>query len=198
MLPRLSILALNPSLLPWPSNAVSVALASTCLLGSCGQGVELESVSVEPEAVAEISDRAVVVATPPVVLDRSRADSWGEQDSFGGVEIVRVMDRFSDGAVRRVAIGRTIVLERITEWEPGKVLAYELEGLPRIIASVSNRWVLVADAASTTVSLTTIVEPGPRPPMKAAAAVAARRIGATNKSLLDGLVIEAEKIGATR
>ena len=103
MLPRLSILALNPGLFPWPSHAVSVALASTCFLGSCGQGVELERASVEPEAVAEISDQAVFVATPPVVLDRSRADSWGEQDSFGGVEIVRVMDRFGDGAVRRVA-----------------------------------------------------------------------------------------------
>jgi hypothetical protein len=34
--------------------------------------------------------------------------------------------------------------------------------------------------------------------MKAAAAVAARRIGATNSSLLDCLAVEAEKIGAKR
>ena len=130
-----------------------------------------------------------------VLADFPRLAEWAPMITHSSA---MTQNREGVGAVRRVAIGRTIVLERITEWEPGKVLAYELEGLPRIIASVSNRWVLVADAASTTVSLTTLVEPGPRPPMKAAAAVAARRIGATNKSLLDGLVIEAEKIGATR
>jgi uncharacterized protein YndB with AHSA1/START domain len=102
------------------------------------------------------------------------------------------------GTMRRVAIGRTILLERITEWEPEKILAYELEGLPPIIASAVNRWVLDDQGASTSVSLTAVVEPGPRPPMKAAAAVAARRIGATNSSLLDCLAVEAEKIGAKR
>lgn len=100
------------------------------------------------------------------------------------------------GAVRRVAVDRTVLLERVIEWEPESALAYELEGLPPMIASAVNRWSLIPSGSSTEVSLAAVVEPGPKLPMKAAAAVAARKIGATNKSLLDCLAAEAEKLEA--
>jgi len=100
------------------------------------------------------------------------------------------------GMVRRVAVGATVLLERVTEWEPLVSLAYELEGLPPMISSAVNRWTLSAEGADTMVTLTATVEPGPKPPMKVVAAMAARKIGSTNKMLLDCLAAEAEKRGA--
>lgn len=100
------------------------------------------------------------------------------------------------GAIRRVAVGGSVLLEQVTEWEAESRLAYQIQGLPPMIASVVNRWDLSADGPATVVSLTATVEPGPKPPMKAAAAIAARKIGATNKSLIECLATEAEKRGA--
>ncbi len=100
------------------------------------------------------------------------------------------------GMVRRVAVGATILLERVSEWEPEASLAYEVEGLPPVVASVVNQWTLSPEGAGTAVTLTATVEPGPKPPMKVVAALAARKIGSTNKMLLDCLAAEAEKRGA--
>jgi antitoxin component YwqK of YwqJK toxin-antitoxin module len=97
-----SIFGSIPSLPRWLPCGLCVGIWSTGLLGSCVQEAEFEIESTEPDSVAATSDRPVLADPVPVVVDRSRPDGWGEQDSFEGEEIVRVTDRFGDGAVRRV------------------------------------------------------------------------------------------------
>lgn len=92
-----------PRYLSWRSCALFAAVWTTGLLGSCGQGAEPGLDLAEPAAVAEGSEGFVVPEPAPVVMDRSRPDAWGEQDSFDGEEIVRVTDHYGDGGVRRVA-----------------------------------------------------------------------------------------------
>jgi len=41
--------------------------------------------------------------------------------------------------------------------------------------------------------LTATIQPGPKPPMKLAAKAVARRIGKTNRSLVDDLIAAAER-----
>ena len=106
------------------------------------------------------------------------------------------------GAARRVQVGRNALLETVVTWEPERVLAYELSGLPPIVRSVVNEWRLepAADGA-TTVSLTSRIEAGPRPPQKAAARAFGRVLAKTSRQLLDGLKTEAEaraETGVTR
>ena len=137
--------------------------------------------SASPSKVwAVLAEYASLADWAPVITHSSAMT-----DAAGGVD-----------AVRRVAIGSTVLLERVVEWEPEGSLAYAIEGLPPLIASAVNRWTLSAVGESTMVTLTATVEPGPKPPMKAAAVIAARKIGSTNKILLDCLVAEAEKAGA--
>lgn len=61
------------------------------------------------------------------------------------------------GLTRRVQTGRNTFVETIVEFEPGRVLAYQISGVPRGF-SVSNRWnVGTAGAGTTTVTLTSTV-----------------------------------------
>ncbi len=97
------------------------------------------------------------------------------------------------GATRRVQAGAVTLVETITRWEPERVLAYELGGLPPFIGSASNRWVLTETASGTDVSLTVAIEPRPKLASKALARVVARRISAANKALLASLAARAER-----
>ena len=101
------------------------------------------------------------------------------------------------GASRRVVAGATVLLENVTEWQPGALLAYELAGLPPIVRRVENRWEIGADGEGSTVALRCTVEPGPRPPMRLAAKVLAKRIAKTNRSLLTDLVARTQQEAAS-
>ena len=96
-------------------------------------------------------------------------------------------------ASRRVVVGSNVLIEDVVEWEPNQVMAYEIIGLPPVLRSVQNRWVLTPDGDGTAIELTAAIEPGPRPPMKVAAKGAGQMIGRTNKSLIDDLVTRSEK-----
>ena len=98
-----------------------------------------------------------------------------------------------EGASRRVLVGSNVLIENVVEWEPTEVMAYEIIGLPPVLRSVQNRWVLTADGDGTAIELTASIEPGPRPPMKVAAKGIGRLIGRTNQSLVDDLITRAEK-----
>jgi hypothetical protein len=87
------------------------------------------------------------------------------------------------GATRRVQAGRTVLVERITEWDPPRALAYAIEGLPPVAGVATNRWVLRPDGNGTTVSLTASVEGGVKP----VARLVARRLAKVNEGLLAGL-----------
>lgn len=134
------------------------------------------------------------VAAPPaavwnVLADFERIAEWADD-----VDHSSLMTADSEGAgtTRRVQAGGQVVLERVTEWEPDQRLAYEFVGLPPVLSSMSNTWEISPDGDGSRVTLTANVQPGPRPPMRLAARAIARRVGAINGRLLDGLAREAE------
>lgn len=95
------------------------------------------------------------------------------------------------GTARRVQVKRDALVERITEFEPSRALAYDVEGLPRRLRRVSNRWTLapagVAQAGETRVTLTSTVEIGPRPTHKLAERILCRFLARQSDTMLAGL-----------
>ena len=91
-------------------------------------------------------------------------------------------------ASRRVATGAGVIIENVIDWKPPTAMAYEIVGLPPVVSRVENRWELRPSGAGTTITLTCIVEPGPKPPMKVAAKAVARRIAKVNESLVSDLI----------
>ena len=61
------------------------------------------------------------------------------------------------GTARRVQIKRDALVERITEFDPPHALAYDIDGLPRRLRMVTNRWTLTAAGESTAVTVTSTV-----------------------------------------
>jgi hypothetical protein len=88
------------------------------------------------------------------------------------------------GAVRRVQVGRIALRETVTVWEPLRALGYRIEGLPAIVRSAGNTWILSADGAGTRVTLTGVVETKVG---RLVDKVVAGRIGKANAELLAGL-----------
>jgi uncharacterized protein YndB with AHSA1/START domain len=94
------------------------------------------------------------------------------------------------GRARRVQAGRVVLVETITVWEPPVRIAYTLGGLPRVVRNAVNEWRLAAERDrpdSTTVTLATHVDCGPRPPQRLVARLAARRLARASDVMLSGL-----------
>ncbi|OBI45585.1 SRPBCC family protein [Mycobacterium colombiense] len=95
------------------------------------------------------------------------------------------------GTARRVQVKRNALVERITEFEPPRALAYDIDGLPRRLRRVSNRWTLApaggARPLQTRVTLTSTVEIGPRPTQKLAERVLCRFLARQSAAMLAGL-----------
>ena len=92
------------------------------------------------------------------------------------------------GTARRVQLKRDALVERITEFDPPRALAYDIEGLPRRLRRVTNRWTLAASApGSTVVTLTSTLDIGPRPPQRLAERVLCRFLARQSDSMLAGL-----------
>ncbi|TAM72186.1 SRPBCC family protein [Mycobacterium sp.] len=95
------------------------------------------------------------------------------------------------GTARRVQVKRDALVERITEFDPGRTLAYDIEGLPRRLRRVTNRWTLPpagAESAHTTpVTLTSTVEIGSRATHALAERVVCRFLARQSDALLAGL-----------
>ncbi len=91
------------------------------------------------------------------------------------------------GTERRVQVGRNALLERVVEWESGQRLAYRIDGLPPVVRSVVTTWVLAGDDRSTSVSVTSRIDAGPRPPQQVAARVFAKVLAKTSREMLGGL-----------
>ena len=100
------------------------------------------------------------------------------------------------GTVRRIQTGRATVVETVEVWEPGRTLGYRITGLPPVIRKVTNTWVLSPAAAGTTVTLTTEIDAGPRPPQKVVARVVDRVMGKASDQMLDGLATHLAKAPA--
>ena len=96
------------------------------------------------------------------------------------------------GTARRIQTGRTTLVETVTEWtppeddEPG-VLSYRLDGLPKIVRSVTNSWRLTPTGDGTAITLTSTVDAGTRPPQKLIARAVGRRLAAASDEMIAGL-----------
>ncbi len=97
------------------------------------------------------------------------------------------------GSVRRVQIDRNALLERVTEWAPGREIRYSIEGLPSVVRSASNAWKLVRTDAGTTVTITSRIDTGPRPPQQVMARVIGRVLAKASRDMLEGLKAHLEQ-----
>lgn len=91
------------------------------------------------------------------------------------------------GATRRVQIARQVLVERVVTWEPGRSLAYDIEGLPPIVGSPRNTWTLSPNKEGTRVALTTTIDTGRNPLKKFAAGKALERMALASDMMLAGL-----------
>ena len=133
--------------------------------------------------------RSTDVAAPPaevwaVLGDFAAISSWA-----GNVDHSCLMSAQTEdvGAVRRIQAGRNTVLERVVTWDPPSILSYSLEGLPPIVGSATNTWVVEPTPGGSHVSLISRVESGPRPPQRLAARAVARRLAGASDVMLAGL-----------
>ncbi|OBH18418.1 SRPBCC family protein [Mycobacterium sp. E3247] len=103
------------------------------------------------------------------------------------------------GTARRVQVKRDALVERITEFDPPRALAYDIEGLPRRLRRVSNRWTLAPaggdSAATTLVTLTSTVEIGPHATQQLAEVVLCRVLVRQSEAMLAGLANRLEHAG---
>ena len=99
-----------------------------------------------------------------------------------------------EGLTRRIQTGRTTLRERVVIWDEPRTLAYELRGLPAVVSRAVNTWSLVASGpGDTTITLTSGVDVGPRPPQRLVANVIARVMLRADEQMIDGLVTHLEQ-----
>ncbi len=133
--------------------------------------------------------RAITIDAPPDAVWTVLADFGAIAEWAPNVDHSSPMTDPSTGvgAARRVQVGRLTLVERVVAWEPPTSLAYELEGLPPVVSGATNTWTIEPAAGGSTVTLTTRVEPGPRPPHRLAAKLVARKLAGASDELLAGL-----------
>ncbi len=95
-----------------------------------------------------------------VLADFGELSSWAD-----GIDHSSVLHAHPDGVgtSRRVQVGRNALVETITVFEPASTLAYDIEGLPRWLGALENRWTLRPTGAVTEVTVTSTIEKGSGP-----------------------------------
>ncbi|HET6736471.1 SRPBCC family protein [Mycobacterium sp.] len=91
------------------------------------------------------------------------------------------------GTTRRVQVGREVLVERIVEFDAPHALAYDIEGLPKRLRRVTNRWTLRPVGRSSVVTLTSTVEIGSRPDQQLAERIVCRVLARQSDAMLAGL-----------
>lgn len=91
------------------------------------------------------------------------------------------------GTARRVQMGRQTIVERIVDYDPPQTLAYDIDGLPKMLHWVNNRWTLRPSGDATVVTLTSTVEIGSGRIRELAERVMCRLMTRESDGLLAGL-----------
>lgn len=147
------------------------------------------------DTVAHIS-RSRTLAAPPqrvwdVLADFGDLSSWS-----ANVDHSCLLEHGPDGPAvgtsRRVQVGRDTLVERITELHAPDALAYDIEGLPRQVRRVENRWTLKPAGDSTGVTLTTTVEIGANLLAGVAERALCRFMAKQSETMLAGLAARVE------
>jgi hypothetical protein len=112
--------------------------------------------------VADIDRRRTIAAELQavwdVLADFGSISSWADNIDHS---CILVQGSEPVGTTRRVQIGRNALVETITEFDPVRVIAYDVDGLPKRVRRFANRWSLQPTGrAATIVTLTSTVEIG--------------------------------------
>jgi hypothetical protein len=141
--------------------------------------------------MAEVEERTSIGRSAgeiwAVLADYGRISTWASNVAHS---CLTTEQSEGVGTVRRVQVGRNALLERVVDWEHGVRLGYRIEGLPPVVRSAVNTWTLDTDGhdrSATTVTLTTRIDTGPRPPQQVAARVIARVLAKASREMLAGL-----------
>lgn len=150
--------------------------------------------------MADIQRTRTIVALAEQVWD-ALADFGSISAWAGNVDHSCILVPGPDGTAvdttRRVQVKRDTLVERITEFDPPRALAYDIEGLPSRLRRVTNRWTLEpAGTGSTVVTLTSTVEIGPRPGQQLAERVLCRFLARQSDVMLAGLANRLENARA--
>lgn len=130
-----------------------------------------------------------------VLADFGKLSSWADNVDHSCV-LTASHDGGPIGMTRRVQIGRNTLIERVIVFEPLHSLAYDIEGLPRQLRKVCNRWVLEPTVdRSTVVTLASTIEIGPRSLQRLAERVLVRVLAKQTGLMLAGLANRLERSG---
>lgn len=140
-----------------------------------------------------------------VTIDATPATAWSVLADFGAiaswVPLIGHSCLLGDisegiGATRRVQIARQVLVERVVTWEPGRTLAYDIDGLPPIVGTPRNTWTLSPTKEGTRVALTTTIDTGRNPLKKFAAGKALERMALASDMMLAGLASRSASISS--
>jgi hypothetical protein len=143
-----------------------------------------------------IISRDRTIPAPPqaiwnVLADFGALSSWADE-----VDHSCILNHGPDGALpgttRRVQVGRNVLVERITQADQPATLAYDIEGLPRRLRHVANRWTLRQIGAATVVTVTSTVDIGTNPLARAAERIVCRVMAKQSDSMLAGITRKME------
>lgn len=141
--------------------------------------------------MADIDRSRVIAATPTQI--------WGVLSDFGAlstwvdkVDHSCILTRGADGGMvgtaRRVQIGRNTLVERVTECDPQFCLGYDIDGLPKLLGKVSNRWALEpTGGGETVVTITSSARIGRGRTQQLVERLACRALARQSDGMLAGL-----------
>jgi carbon monoxide dehydrogenase subunit G len=93
-----------------------------------------------------------------VLADFGSISSWADNIDHS---CILVQCKEPLGTTRRVQMGRNAMVETITEFDPLRAIAYDVDGLPKRVRRFANRWtVRSTGTGATRVVLTSKVEIG--------------------------------------
>ena len=127
-----------------------------------------------------------------VLADFGSISAWADNVDHSCI-LTHGPDGQPQGTTRRIQAGRNTLVERVTEFDPPDALAYDIEGLPKRLRRVANRWTLHPTRGGTEVTLTSTVEIGSRPTQQLAERLLCRLLARQSDVMLAGLANRMEK-----
>ena len=146
--------------------------------------------------MADVARTRAIAAAPneiwDVLADFGAISSWADNIDHSCI-LVRASEPV--GTTRRIQVGRDVLVERIVEFDPPHALAYDIQGLPKRLRAVTNRWTLTPAGDSTVVTLTSMVEIGSRSSQQLVERALCRVLARQSDAMLAGL---AKRMESTR
>jgi carbon monoxide dehydrogenase subunit G len=146
--------------------------------------------------VARIDRTRIITAAPQevwdVLADFGALSTWVDRVDHSSI-LVHGPGGGHLGMARRIQLGRNTVVETIVDFDPPHTIAYDVDGLPKFLGTMNNRWTLRPQGPSTLVTLTSTIEIGSGRIRQLAERAMCRGIAKESDSLLAGLAQRLEK-----